>query len=260
MLNKLMKSNIFIINLYGFFLYLRRYYFYLKSRKYLKKNKELINKKKNKKIYIIGTGPSLKNIDLKKIKGDTLVLNNFYKYNSPKEFIPNYCMIIDNYFFTENKELIKETIKKYPKINLILNGKYIKDTKKIVKNLNNIYFIQLWKGYFSEKKIIDFSKVESSFINVSCCAVAYSIYLEYKEIYLLGIDFNSFVSKNSHCYNENRNISNIKNDLYGFSMAIDIHEKLYKYAQKKGIKIVNINDNSLLDVYPQSKEEYKNLS
>ncbi|WP_204716710.1 hypothetical protein, partial [Fusobacterium mortiferum] len=121
--------------------------------------------------------------------------------------------------------------------------------------------IGIWKGYFSKMNNLNFSKIESSFINVSCCAIAYGMYLGYKEIGLLGCDFTAYGKKNldNSIIEKTEYISSLKNDLYGYALAVDTHEKISKYAQKNNIKIININDRSLLDTYLIDKEEYFRL-
>ncbi len=252
----LFKLDISIINLGGYIKSIQ--YFLFEHYKYsvVKKNKELIERKKSDICYICALGPSLKNVNLSKIKGDTLVVNHFYKMNkSNPDFVPTYYLMCDPSFASTHRYALNCAIDAYSKKGTIflLNSKF----SSLNLDSHRIYYISAFKGEFSGQNYrID--KVMPSFDNVVGVAIGMVMGMGYKKIVLLGCDFNSFASPvSNHCYEEKDNDRRIKlwYELYRYSLVAHGHEQISTYAKKKGIEIVNSTRGSLIDSYPFQIDE-----
>lgn len=243
----------FIINQYeknlaGACIHLIRTPYYYKIRNHLKKNRELKNKRVKDKCYIIGLGPSLKELDLGKIKdGDIITGNAFYRNENILDVSPLVYIMLDWRLYCEEEHIKTRTkaMEMFPDTNFILNGKFF--NKDI--DSSNCFWICTW-GTENFPREIDLSKVCPSFENVINLAIYVAIYMGYKEIILLGCDFNSFaLRKKVHSYGVEERTIPLSYELFMYAFVADSHHKLSKYAVSNNVKIINATKGSLLDAY-----------
>lgn len=226
-----------------------------------KRNKDLVNLKKSDKCYIIGLGPSLKGVDYTKLDSDTFVVNRFYKIGREwKGFTPTYYVLADKGFMDpENEKDFINLINEYKggETKYLFNYSYAKSP--ITQSLDNRqkYFFSAFKGKFFHNSKIQIDRIMPSFGNVICNAIGIAMGLGYKEIILLGCDFNSFASRHSiHCYDEpsERGIR-LDFELFCYSGDAYSHMELQEYAKAHGVKIINSTKGSLIDAYPYIIDE-----
>ena len=248
----LFSLNKTIQSIYGNILNMKRYPFYLKSKKVLQRNTELLQKKKKDKCYILGLGPSLAEIDSTKLTdGDVFTVNNFFTYNNAQEFDPLLYFLMDNHYYdAEYQEKDRgSAFDMFPNATFILNGRYFSEK---IDRAGNTYWLYSWKGYSAINNRMDITKIMPAFDNVVCTAIGVALYMEYKEIVLLGCDFNSFATPRiQHCYckeGEERDMS-LSFEMFVYSFVAEQHRMLNICAKKKNIEIINSTKNSLLDVY-----------
>lgn len=249
----LFSLNMKVQDIGGKILSLKRIPYVIKEKKTLSKNKELVTNRKSDTVYILGLGPSLKEIDLTKLEGDTIAINRYYRYDSRKEFEPTYYLLMDNDFFCE-KEIgcLINAKKQYPKSIFVLNGRYHSVAEKAIGS-DFVYYLFSWKGLFSGSRI-DLCKVLPAFGNSVCCAIGLAIGVGYKKIILLGCDFNSFATqKVEHCYSESKDVPKLRPlsvELFDYSFVAEMHNRLASFASLNGVYIFNGTPNSLIDSYP----------
>lgn len=236
---------------------------YINKRKIRLKNEELKGKKKSDKCYIIGLGPSLKNVDLDVIDGDSIVVNHFYKVGKDKKFIPTYYLAVDNSFATkEHLSSIHEAIDLYKTATTFVFS------EKIVNKLEESKFGPMYSVFgggklFNSSLEIDFTKRYPVGFNVMADAIMLAFYLGYKEVILLGADFNSFASQKSvHVYEEEDDERKIElwKELFCYSIVSYVHKELQKYAKKHKLKIVNATKGSLIDSYMRDENYLKKIN
>lgn len=168
-------------------------------------NKKIANKDT---VFIIGSGPSLNEIDISKLAGhNTISLNRQYIAYSDWGFIPAYYMIIDKRLISTIHKDIEKLIKEEKGIKEFLimnhpNSDYDKWLNKVKKEegtrisrikggggtkfTNLTYSSRL--GNFPEGKTFGFCG------NAGACAVDVARFLGYKKVVLLGVDAN-YVSR-----------------------------------------------------------------
>ncbi len=229
----------------------------------IKKNTELKNEENiNKKLYVMALGPSLKQVDINKIKGDSIVVNRFFRMKEfNPDFVPTYYMMMDDTF--TDPERIGD-------FKLAVETYYDKGTKYFLKSKVNsieyvknhdqkgIYFVSDFRGNIHAEKDYDFSKPVPAFQNVVEGAILIGIYMGYKEIVLLGCDFNSFSTpKELHFYNDSGKTKpfSLATELTAYAVVARCHEILNDMAVRNGIKIYNSTKDSLIDAYPFKIEE-----
>lgn len=256
--NILFELNKKLFNISAFALKIQRLPYYLMQRNVILRNRELMSYKKNDVCYVLGLGPSLKNVDFTKINGDIIALNSFFRFETSVDCKPTFYCIIDDLDYTNSTyNEISKAVEAFPDSIFLLNGKYYKEAEKIINNDVARYYCFMWKGYFNAKKKIDFCKLLPAMGNVACFAIMSAFYIGYKEIILLGCDFNSFTSrKEIHCYDESLNKKmSLAYELFCYSFCADLHTQLNEYAKINNIKICNATNGSLIDAYPYDETQ-----
>ena len=258
----LFDLDVRIINGVGLIKRFANFFFHHYKYSVIKKNKELRLGSQNKKCYICALGPSLKNINFDKLKGDSIVVNRFFKIGKKNpNFIPTYYIMIDDQFADPKLavdliEALDTYINKGTKF--ILNSRLFGCEVLKGYNSDQIYFISSFKGCFNPDKDYNVSKILPIFENVVGAAITCAIDFNYKNILLLGCDFNSFASTTrNHCYQDTKTERwyRMSFELFCYAFAARTHDNIQKYALKKGVSITNSTKGSLIDAYPLIIEE-----
>ena len=241
-------------------------YFEYKFRKVLASNKQLENIHKGKRCFIIGNGPSINKVDLKRLRGEhTFVVNQFFQHADLLKIKPNYYCIIDREHFRDTKNS-KSFFKD-------LNSKVNKDVKfffpvqniaKIKSNnildKHTIHYLLL-RGNFSEKLHFNTQLEKSlpSLINVMLACIIVASYMGFSEIYLLGVDHDWLKERNfdkigrfykKHYFNNDVG-SSYEHAAYSLSELFRSYRLLKK--KLKSTKIINVTQGSYLDVFEFKK-------
>lgn len=234
------------------------YFLHHSSYSCIKKNKELAGRAKgDKNTYILALGPSLKQVDINKIQGDTLVVNRFYRMgNSFPDFVPTYYMMIDYLFGKEeNKKDFCAALDMYlPKGTIFLLNSKLYGTD-ILKgySLDNIYFFSCFGGDIHADKHYRLDGIQPAFQNVVGSAIMILSLIGYKRINLLGCDFNSFAStERIHCYKDDSSARPIRMswELYAYSIVAHQYDEMQQYADNNGFEVINMTRGSLIDAFP----------
>ena len=232
---------------------------YPKINKYLKRNKEFRDKHKGERCFIVLNGPSLCNYDLSKISNEFVFCTNYFYQTNKFEIVkPNYYCVTDSQFFNneDSEECIRELLKcNYSKF--IFNINYL---KKFKPN-KNIYLT--YSKHMPNILTIgnDLCKMSSGFISVSLFAMNTAIFMGFKEIYLLGYDFEPGILK--HFYHDTDTEINNKQKKRSEILKDGVCGRYWQYAQAqyqnyyiknlsdmKNIRIFNCNEQSYVRSFP----------
>lgn len=184
--------------------YLYRNYFLPKflSWKYkniLAKNKELNGKHKGKRCFLIGGGPSVKDIDLSRLKDEwTFVMGEFDNNPQFEALNPKFYVISDSVYFTEgesdywNKRFEKKdkTIESSTNIFVSLDARAYIEKYRLFTN-HKFYYLGM-RGIISEQFPfnIDLDKYIPLPKNSMLLSMMIAVYMGFEEIYLLGCEHN----------------------------------------------------------------------
>lgn len=229
----------------------------------IKRNIDLTKRDaENKKCYICALGPSLKKVNLNAIKGDTIVVNRFFKIGQDfPQFVPTYYVLLDDNFASKELEgdLLKALDTYIPQgTKFILNSKLYGNQLLDNYPQNQLYYISCFSGSFDYRKEYSLDKVMPIFENVVGAAILSAIHIGYKNISLLGCDFNSFASTTrNHCYADESSERwyRMSFELFSYAFAANTHDNIQLYAKRHNIKITNSTKGSLIDAYPVDIEE-----
>lgn len=251
--------------IFGTFNLLSQLLFYLKSEKKLvKRNNIFKNKHKGERCFILGTGPSLRDIDTTFLKNEVIFgLNYLYKGNIINKVKIKYYCLYDDIFHGKNISDSKEIFALLPNTTFFVRTKAFKNFKKAKLLSDNVLYQACNLFQFGDLIRVDMTKNMTAPYNVVLGCIQTAIYMGFKEIYLLGCDFNSFATlKVEHFYDDNKHESPSRHMSLGYEMKFYSlvayhHYALEKYANKNGIKIFNITHNSLLDAY--ERKNYQDM-
>lgn len=240
---------------------------------------------KNKKILVLGNGPSLNDINLKELskKYDIACVNWFAK-NNPVfyEIKPKYYFLIDPSFFDmdsktyyDKRTQVKELTDAFDKVDwemiiispqkgkLSTKNEHIKYSHITTEQLAADSFKKLYYLFYNNNLAV------CGLQNVMCAALHFSISTGFSEVYIAGVDFDEL---KSYSVNKDNHVRLVYKHFYG-EKIIDCTETNYipkgtfykwmgyfakmlkelyylsEYAKSKGVKVYNLTPNSFIDFF-----------
>lgn len=257
LLSKLVEIwDSFLYVVYNCIAYIKYFINYINIKKIIKKNNNLKGMRNTDRCFIVLNGPSVNMYDLDFLKNETVFCANYmYKTQLSSKIEPNYYCLLDSGLY-ENAEfatdMINEVLAINDKVQLILNIK----GHKVIGNRNRVFYT--YNKYMPNmfNLVGNMTGMFPGFQNVSLYMIMSAIYMGYKKIYLLGLDFEP--TGFSHFTNdcgpvEDRNQYSKKEDVCGlfFQYLKAQYETFYvkKYAEKKGVHIYNCNPKSYVRAF-----------
>lgn len=270
---------------------LNRLLLYRNNKAVLNLNKNLENTKRGKRCFIMGTGPSIKDQDILKLKNEyTFVVNNFFKHEQFKEIRPKFFAYIDPAGFQDNINGNYWSEQLFGNANLInsvpmtsffhIKAKNLLETREAFKS-HDVHYLAM-DGFFKENLNFntDISNVIPYTKNVIISCIMIATYMGFEEIYLLGCEHDFLASPTNyewskHFYkNDDFNMNNPA-DIKKYNLTVTSYESVINHAsklfqnyrllkaklakEKPNVKIYNATPNSFLDVFPYVKFEDINL-
>lgn len=207
----------------------------------------------NKDLFIILNGPSLKTQDLSLLKGKNLMfVNRGFMHPLYKELQPKYHVFIDSKMRDGvwPTQWIDDIIADNPSIRIILPYTWYSHPRfENYKKCPNIYW-QTWTIPFYG-------------IGVSAACFSYAIKNKFENIFFTGFDANGLAydmihQADSHFYGNDEELANMTTKQ--FALALFFHSqhlfnlnKFADYCKKKGIRIYNLTNGGLLDMFPRRR-------
>lgn len=236
-------------------------FFRFDIKRLIKSNIKYKDIHKGKRCFIIGTGPSLNQLSKSEIdflKNEIVFgANSFYKADIVDSITPNYYALFDNLYWNDEKHFFEDINTKYSFNPPVFLTDY--RSKKILDNINFREAIFLYSKKIPVNKI-NVNLGGNMYIgqNVINSSIMIAMYMGFKEIYLLGCDYNSFATeKPQHCYEDSDemvyNTENLAFYLKFYALTTKIHYLIAKFAMKRGTQVVNLTKHSLLDAYPKNE-------
>lgn len=229
----------------------------------LAKNKKYRNHHKNERCFILGTGPSLGQLtenQINQLKEEhTFALNSLYKSKIGKTISPSYYALVDNNYWEDDthKKYLHEIAAQYSKKPPV----FITDIRAFdvfskIQNTKDVIYLLAKKYPVGSIKSIELHKNTYGLMNVASTCIASAIYMGFKEIYLLGCDYNAFCNfGRGHCYDDKEELKdttyNLAFYLKYYHLTTEFHYLIAKFAKQNNIRIINLTDVSLLDAYPR---------
>ena len=246
-------------NLIAWFLFLARY---RRNRKHLLLNTRLRNLHKGDRCFIILNGPSVRNFDLSKLANEYVIATNyFYKTDFCDIVRPEYYCIADSSFFnnSDSEDNVNNLLKKCSYSKFIFNIKFLSRFKKVISENVHVAYSKHMPNLFKIRS--NLCGLSSGFISVSLFSMNAAIFMGFKNIYLLGYDFEPGIL--SHFYRDTNTEKIIKarqrketekdnvcGKYWQYSQAQYQNYYLSNYARRVGINIYNCNPESHVRSFP----------
>ena len=286
MIKKIIKSVLgerISFSLYNFLQFLKMRFFNAELYNNVKNNKKFCGIHTGKRCFILGNGPSLKNVDLEILKDEyVFTVNCFSRVKGFEKVNSNYHLWIDSSFFElrddqkYNHDDLIEDYYKISKTNAVcfvpsIAFNFIK--KNNLDKILDFHYLLLGQDSVNNPKIeYDLSKFITGYTNVVQYAISIAIYMGFSEIYLLGCDSTGVMSllntamnlSNSdvHAYDKDDVDERNKQILSKWTMTDVFYDQyllfhgyrvLEQITVKKGIKLINCSDSTLINEIPRKK-------
>lgn len=224
-----------------------------------------------KALYLIGNGPSLNKIDIKKLADkETISFNRAYIAYEEWGFIPSYYMIIDVRVLENIKDDVNNLITKYPDTKFFIRDvsgdESWNETKfcsrKEINNNPNVFFIS------AEDRPRFFTK-ELNYNNliywgdVSVCSLQIAYILGYSTVYLLGCDARYKEKRisgvkvfgRSYHSSEDKDVNHFRSDYFGKGTVYSKPDSRGHFkAWKRIAKLINrLDDFKVYSSSPNSR-------
>lgn len=263
-MSKFATKNKIDNTLYGLFNIASDVYFHLNLdvKKLLSKNEAFRDVHKGERCFILGTGPSLGNLNGKQVrllKNEVVfAVNSIYKSEVVSEITPKYYCLIDNNYWNVTSYAFEEIYNRYSQA----PPTFITDVRATPFIPESSERILLHPKHYPINNIrVDLTSNLSITMNVVSSSILAALYMGFKEIYLLGCDYNSFCSSNhGHCYDDSKEITelpqyNLSFYLKYYHLTTEFHYLIARHAVDNDVKIMNLCADSLLDAYPRALPE-----
>lgn len=253
--------------------------------------RDVMDNEPEKKVLIMGNGPSLNSTDMEKLKSEVsdIACVNFFPLKDERFFAlkPQYLCLLDPVFFTKSENSMEtkknELLCILEKVDWPLKIICIQNNTLPIKN-EKIKYCYLCKSAFVGKNIKRFryflyrnNLVNLGYQNVIIGAGFYFVSKQVKEIYLAGVDMSEFKllevdEDNDICVNTQHHYGNekIKHSELGvikkgeFYKLLNCYVKMFEqfhyleeYAVFQGVKIYNLSPNSFIDVFEKRQDFIK---
>src|SRR3989344_6447906 len=236
----------------------------------LERNKVLKNSLAGKRVFILATGPSVATQDLKALAGEACIsVSNFFVH-------PDFLLIKPAFhlFASSHRPISAEQFKAWftdaerhfpagQKVFVSITDKPIVEDSGLFKKQNHHYYL------LGNKKTDTLAEVDFTFPipktqTVVHHAILLAFYLGCKEICLVGVDHDwiTHVGQSVHFYKENehamvragykeRKMIDNQGRFKAYDNLFERYKEMQRYAEKRGIKIINCTPGGLLDVFPR---------
>lgn len=250
------KWNGILFSIYNFFVFIVYLFKYPQLKRVVKRNKKLRDTHIGERCFLVLNGPSIRDKDLSFLANEQVFCTNFmYKSDFVKTILPNYYCWMDSKtpISSEWPSIVKEIQKKSPGIKMIVNGKARRSGKKYEDGIFYTYNKYKATNIGVPGKL---DGISTGFFNVAFYAINVAIYMGFKDIYVLGMDFEpggfhlfDDLSVKDRFAKEEYEKEIVCGDHWEYSQAQ--YESFYiaKYAKKKGVRIINLNQNSYVRAF-----------
>lgn len=223
-----------------------------------------------RRCFVIGNGPSLKNMDLRPLAQEfTIAANSFYKHPHAAQIELDYLCINDPHFMQDEPRTIAwhNTIAaELPTARLMLNEAALALVQaRGLYSGRDIHYVTLGHWTYRADLInLDFRKsLNIGMTTGSSIAIPLALSLGFREIYLVGFDCNwmTDTAASYHFYQtheffpefdsvekDNRGLS-YEDELRSNLREFESHRLLRQRAEAMNVRIINATAGGMLDVY-----------
>jgi hypothetical protein len=226
---------------------------------------------------IIGNGPSAKKLDVACViaeqrKGLEIYVVNYYATSRLAEsIVPNYYVLSDPLTLTTEgtgNQHILDFLNKWPQIFILVPSDVPARHLEYISNPERVIFFNN-RRKITPSKNIDPTKAHSYVSMTTYKAIAIAVYLQYKKIYIIGIDNSMFkgiesdlngnlIETSSHFYDKSPKKTRVSNQYVdGISAYLRDAAQIFDSLEMfKKAPIENLDSRSLISQFPKNQKGY----
>ena len=224
----------------------------------------------NKKVLVLGSGPSAREINWENYNYDILVTTSFFYLNKRVLESNASHVSLSKLVDLKNKDLIDYldknkdcTISFEPKIKNYLNDRYHTSSLlagNAAKNVHNFYKTKEYEIFL--KKYHDrmlFFRIEGGLEGLAGRLCWLTLNAKPKEILICGIDGISKDFKNDpvNAFRKHKGMGNTRSYEAYLESYLNFGKKLYKKASENNIRVVNLGEGKEYNMLTQVSKQYK---
>ncbi len=247
---------------------------YVRFRRILKINLSIRDiHKSNNRCFVVGAGPSLKNIDTDKLKNEVVIGINQAYLDSRISSVKNKYWVLIDYFLMN--EIPLDTLRAIEKG--VGDATYFLPVQAIPICQKYNLFEGKKKYYICFSNLAEpFDQISDDQLDLSCgiikphgtaeTAMICAVFMGFKRIHLIGVDSDWFTHKtpegnhfykvadNPYCVDNKIqywiNHNNMESKLHYGYLLYRSYRLLWEALQKRNIEVYNASGGGLLDVFP----------
>lgn len=256
-----------------------------KKTRILKTNERFRGQYKGNRCFVLGNGPSLKQQDLSLLKDEyVFTVNEIMRDDRFEQLQTNFHLFADEIYYKmdlkdEKCNSILQLIRKLgegpvkPYVFFPIQGEgSFKELE--LENIEKCYFFSGCNMYEKYKKDIDYAKSVPGVYTVVQYAIMLAFYMGFSEVYLLGCDMTGYqefesiklkkYNEDTHCYKLKKEEIDKKLEVRelsceaffkGYTQMLIDYRRLNEFANRKGIRLINLTPGGMLDCIPRGKYE-----
>jgi len=213
---------------------------------------------KNASCFLILSGPSLNNYDLTKLKQPGIV--TFGVNNSVKTFRPNLWVSVDHpsrfmISIWKDPNIIKFVPFFKAKSNLFDNYNWKDTNQRVMDSPNIIYYHR--NEHFNHKTFLTEKTVNwgnhkkyGGGRSVMMAALKISYLLGFKNLFLLGCDFQMVKGQQNYSWKQDRSPGSVRGNNSTYNKMIERYTQLRPIFEENDFHVYNCNSDSQLQVFP----------
>lgn len=239
----------------------------------LHRNVELRNRHQGERCFILATGPSIKDQDLRPLQGENCIaVSNFFVHEDYQTINPQYyCLapLHSPYTDDDGRRWFREMEGNVGSATMLLSysDRHIVENGEIFlkQSVHYLCFDDRCDFESHGKKKIDLEKPLPLPQTATIIALQVALYLGFKTVYLLGVDHSwpRHIGKSAHFHDESARKVVPEHpevsDYEGFFIKLANLLRKYKIiklmAERQGCTIYNATPNSMLDVFEPARHD-----
>jgi hypothetical protein len=245
---------------YGYHLYALTQYLKRDGFRDLKRNRELAGRYSGQRAFVVGNGPSLKGMDLSRLRGEHVItVNSFFRHAARFGLTPLAHLFIDPSYANQLSGDLAEFARLRAPSTLVFTQ--LEASEVVRRHLPDSYFL-FSAGSLEANHNLDISRPIPSVQTVTLAALIVALHLGFGPIYLIGCDMDYLAHVESvsplrvkvpHFYDDEIEVVSSEFDYPGFIQAI--WRMFEGYRQVRDLappeRIYNAGVGGYLDAFPR---------
>ncbi|MFO0748172.1 MAG: hypothetical protein U1F43_21310 [Myxococcota bacterium] len=228
-------------------------------RELLHQNRAIQGLHRGERCWIIGNGPSLRDQDLTRLRGEqTFVVNRFIHHPDAEAIDPKYYVVVDPKFGAGawGTDFVRELERRLPDVSVFTSaaGRALLDGEGLLQRHRRFVVHPNQFFAFGYPWDIDLTRGIPGMDNVTKTALSIAVWMGFTRVNLIGIDGNGLLlDSQSHFYGHEPRPSaqeDLEKALVSSALSLRGWRAVTHYLAARGVELVSQNPRSVLTAMP----------